>query len=242
MKIKSFISPIIITAWIFISSCNPTISTSLSNTYPPLDYKHEVVVIGMEQEQPPDAEVLGQVKIGDSGFTTNCGYDIVLEKAKLEARKVGGNAIKIIEHNPPTIMGSNCHRIRANILKIADIEKFIASAEDEIIPDADYAILHVYRYSGSGAFVSYDVYLGDSVICRVKNNFKKTLQINKDGMNTLWARTESKSEVPINIKMGRTYYLRCGISMGALVGRPKLELVGNRTGKAEFESFKARNQ
>jgi len=232
----------IISALIFFSSCNPKISTSISKSYPALDYKQEVVVFGLDQPEPDNAEVLGQVKIGDAGLSTNCGYDIVMDKAKLEARKAGGNAIKIIEHKPPTAMGSTCHRITAKILKVENIENYTPKAEEEVLLNVDYAILNVYRYSGTGALVSYDLYLGDSVICRVKNNFKTTLHIEKDGLNSLWARTEAKSEVPIDIKMGKTYYLRCEITMGAFVGRPKLELIDSKTGKAEFESFKAKNQ
>lgn len=232
----------IISALIFFSSCNPKISTSISKSYPALDYKQEVVVFGLDQPEPDNAEVLGQVKIGDAGLSTNCGYDIVMDKAKLEARKAGGNAIKIIEHKPPTAMGSECHRITARILKVENIENYTPKAEEEVLLNVDYAILNVYRYSGTGALVSYDLYLGDSVICRVKNNFKTTLHIEKDGLNSLWARTEAKSEVPIDIKMGKTYYLRCEITMGAFVGRPKLELIDSKTGKAEFESFKAKNQ
>ena len=68
------------------------------------------------------------------------------------------------------------------------------------------------------------------------------MYIKKDGLNTLWAKTEAKSQVPIDIKLGKTYYLRCGIAMGAFVGQPKLELVDSKAGKPEFESFKAKNQ
>lgn len=233
---------LIISALILFSSCNPKISTSISRAYSPLDYKQEVVVIGLDQTEPDNAEVLGQVKIGDTGFSTKCDYDIVVDNAKLEARKAGGNAIKIIEHRPPTAMGSTCHRITAKILKVVNIENYIPKAEEEVLLDVDYAILNVYRYSGPGALVGYDLYLGDSVICRVKNNFKTTIHIKKDGLNTLLARTEAKSEVPIDIKMGKTYYLRCGITMGVFVGHPKLELIDSKTGKAEFESFKAKNK
>lgn len=90
--------------------------------------------------------------------------------------------------------------------------------------------------------VKFNLYLGDTVICKVRNNFKTTVHIKKDGLNTLWAKTESKSEVPIDIEFGKTYYLRCEVTMGALVGRPKLELVDNKTGKLEFESFKAKHK
>ena len=226
---------------LIISSCSPKISTNISSNYQPLDYRQEVVVFSMDKAEPDGAEFLGQVKIGDTGFSTNCSYDVVVDKAKLEARKVGGNAIKIVEHKMPSVMGSSCHRITARILQVKDVENYILE-EDEVVLDVDYAILNVYRYGGSGAMVSYDLYLGDAVICRVRNNYKTTLHIKKDGLNTLWAKTESKSEVPIDIEMGKTYYLRCGITMGAFVGRPRLELIDSKTGKVEFESFKAKHQ
>lgn len=227
---------------IIYNACSPKISTSIRSSYPPLDYKEEVVVMGLNQAEPGQAELIGCVKITDTGFTANCGYDLVIDKAKLEARKIGGNAIKVIEHRPPSF-SSSCHRIVAKILKVEDIENLIAEVEkEEPLLDVDYAILNVYRYGGAGALVNYDLYLGDSVICRVKNNFKTTLHIKKDGLNSLWARTEAKSEVPIDIKMGKTYYLRCGVTMGAFVGHPRLELVDGKTGKAEFESFEAKNK
>lgn len=152
---------LIISALILFSSCHPKISTSISRTYPPLDYKQEIVVIGLDQTEPDNAEVLGQVKIGDTGFSTKCGYDIVIDKAKLEARKAGGNAIKIIEHNPPTAMGSTCHRITAKILKVENIENFTLKTEEEVLLDVDYAILNVYRYSGAGAVFNTTISISD---------------------------------------------------------------------------------
>src|SRR5665647_156074 len=210
---KHLHSLLFITGLLFLNSCNPKISTSLSKKYPPLDYKQAVLLIGLDQTEPDGAEVLGKVKIGDGGFTTNCSYETVIDKAKMEARKVGGNAIKITEHKLPTALGSSCHRITVKILRIENIDNYISKVEEEILSDVDYAILNVYRYGGAGALIAYDLNLGDSVICRVKNNFKTTLHIKKDGLNSLWAKTEAKSEVPIDIKMGKTYYLRCGITM-----------------------------
>ncbi|MDP4291882.1 MAG: hypothetical protein Q8908_12435 [Bacteroidota bacterium] len=232
---------IIAVLFVFIS-CSPKISTNLSKSYPALDYKQEVAVIELDQAEPAGSEVLGQVRIGDSGFSINCGYDDVLDKAKLEARKAGGNAIKIIEHQLPSVFGSSCHRITAKILKVDNVDQFLVKEEEPVIPDADYAVINVYRYSGVGSILSFDVHLCDSVICRVKNNYKTSVKVKKDGLNSLWAKTESKSEVPIDIKLGHQYYLKCSIVLGAFVGRPKLELVDWKTGKAEFESFKAKNQ
>lgn len=238
---KNLYGLMIIAILFFLSACNPRISTSINKTYPPLDYKQKVIVIGLSETEPKKAEIIGRVRIGDTGFSTKCGYNIVIDKAKLEARKAGGNAIKIIEHKPPSALGSSCHRITAKILKVEDIEAIKPTETvDSTLLNADYAILHVYRNSGTGALVSFDLHLGDTTICRVKNRWKKSIKVYKDGYNTLWARTEVKKELPIKIEMGHEYYIRCGITMGAFVGHPSLELIDKTTGKVEYDAVKLR--
>lgn len=233
------ISILLIGCIFILSSCTPKISTTISKNYSALDYREEVKILGLQDPVPTNSEELGVVKIGDTGFSTNCGWDVVIDKAKMEARKVGGNAIKITDHIPPSMMGSSCHRITAKILKVENFDNIPAVAiVDSTILNADYAILYVYRHSGVGALVSYDLHLGDTVICRVSNKWKKTIKIRKDGLNTLWAKTEAKEELPINIKFGNEYYIRCSVIMGAFVGRPKIELVDNQTGNAEYQSIK----
>ncbi len=101
---------------------------------------------------------------------------------------------------------------------------------------ADYALLHVYR-SGGGALVSYNLYLGNDTLCRVKNNFAETVKVVKDGRNSLWAKTETKEEVPINIEFGKEYYIHCSIAMGFFVGRPRITIVDPVVGKKEFETI-----
>jgi len=217
----------------------------MQKTYAPLDYKEEVRVFGINEQTPSNAEKLGIIKVGDSGFSTKCDYATVLDKAITEARKVGGNVLKIIEHKLPDFW-STCHRITAEVLKIDSIENYMAGVEmtevDSALIGADYAIINVYRPSGQGVLVSYDLYLGDSIISRVKSNFSESVKIYKDGLNSLWARTETKSEIPINVEFGKVYYVRCGIKTGALVGRPILELVDNKTGKTEFDSIQQKKK
>ncbi|MCC5931125.1 MAG: hypothetical protein JJU28_17895 [Cyclobacteriaceae bacterium] len=226
-----------------LNACAPKISTQISSTQAPLQYDEEVVVLSADDHVPVDAEFIGKVKISDSGLTLNCGYEVVLEKAVEATRKAGGNVLQITEHKLPN-MGSSCHRIAGNIYRVQDagvLAQRQAELEESLIEGADYALLHVYRYSGAGSAIGYDLYLGDSVICRVKNNFKASIKIYKDGMNTLWAKTEAKKEVPVDIEMGKEYFLRCSVTMGAFVGHPKLELVPVGVGRKEFESFNAKN-
>jgi hypothetical protein len=224
---------------LFLSSCAPRISTTISKYYSPLDYSQEVIVYGLQDAIPANSEELATIKIGDTGFSTDCGWNVVIEKASMEARKIGGNAIKITDHIPPSFMGSTCDRITAKVYKVDTslVVPVEISSENTIIP-ADYALLHIYRHGGTGALVNYDLHLGDSVICRVSNRWKTTLKIKKNGIYTLWARTEVKEEIPLTLKFGEEYYVRCSISMGALVGRPKIQLIDNQTGRAEFNSIK----
>jgi hypothetical protein len=228
-----------------VTSCSPKISTSVSKQYNVLDYKEDVLVFGLEDDEPYYSERLGTVKIGDTGFTTNCNFETVIEKAKMEARKIGGNAIKIIKHDLPNPWTSSCHRITAAILKIdnpKDYQVTTTTLSNSLL-DADYALLHVYRTGGTGVLVNYDLHLDDEVICRVNNNWSESIEIIEEGLYTLWARTESTTEIPINIKFGHEYYIRCGISMGFFVGHPVIEIVNNKTGKLEFQSItQKRNQ
>lgn len=224
-----------------LSACGPRVVTNLEHHYETLDYKAKVLVLDLDEAIPSDAEELGDIKLGDTGFSTNCNYDVVIEKAKFEARKAGGNALKIIEHKRPSLM-SSCHRITAKILRVTNVDAYENNEQEPFIEGVDYAVLNVYRYSGAGFLIGYNLHLNDSIICRVKNNFKRTIQIKELGQDTIWAKTESKKSIPITIEKGKTYFLRCGIEMGFFVGKPTLELVDYKTGKKEFESFKAKNK
>jgi len=110
--------------------------------------------------------------------------------------------------------------------------------KDSSLLNADYALLNVYRQSAMGVLVSYELYLGDTFLCRVSNKTKKSIRIRKEGSYVLWAKTETKEELPINLKFGNNYYIRCGVSMGVFMGRPELNLIDNSIGKTEFQSIK----
>jgi hypothetical protein len=221
-------------------SCAPKVKTKISQKYAPLDYKEEVVVLEMHEAPPGGTELLGTLKIGDAGMTMQCNYAQVLEKARVEARKFGGNIVKITDHKLPDFM-STCHRITADVLRADPGEvALLRAGNEEIDSSLNYAILYVYRRPGPGALISYNLNLGDSVLCRVTNKCRQEIKIDRTGSAELWAKTESKAAVPIELIKGKTYYLRCAVSMGVMVGRPSLELVTNTVGRKEYENNKAK--
>jgi len=104
---------------LILSSCGASMTSSIIKSYPTLDYNQEVIVLGLNEDIPSGAEHLGTIKVGDSGFSTHCNYDLVIDNASLEARRVGGNAIKIVKHKKPDLW-SSCHRITVEILRLQD--------------------------------------------------------------------------------------------------------------------------
>jgi len=227
---------------LLIYACAPKVKTTSLKKYEPLDYRQEVIIYGLQENKPEISELLGTVKVGDAGMTSKCGYNTVLEEARMAARKMGGNALKITSHKTPDFM-STCHRITAEVLKVGEDEIILSKVNDQQIDSTwDYALLRIYRNGGTGAFVSYNVHLGETPVARVSNKFKQEIKLTKEGLNEIWAKTESKESVQLDVKFGRTYYLRCGIKMGVMVGRPSLELIPGKAGIAEYESLNNKNR
>ncbi len=75
-------------------------------------------MLGLKEEVPANATFLGTVRVSDTGFSIDCGWDAVIEKAKIAARKAGGNMIKITDHTPPSVLLSTCDMISAQILRV----------------------------------------------------------------------------------------------------------------------------
>ena len=239
------VSMLLVAATLILYSCNPKVSTSISKDYSSLNYDEEVIVLGQEDATPVDGEYIGEVKIGDTGFTTNCTYVMVLESLKLEARRIGGNLAKITAHKSPG-MGSSCHRITASVYKVDNIKALIQEIEvkesEGLDPNIDYATLYVYRPGAYGFLVGYNLHLDDRVLCRVKSNFKEEIKVYETGPHTLWAKTEAKSEVQVDLKPGKKYYVRCELGYGFFVGHPKISIVGEEEGRTAYNNFKAKKR
>lgn len=203
-----------------------------------------IAVYKKEAKLPASAKKIGSVKVGD-GFRFVCGYDVTLEDVKRKAAEMGGNAIQLTSVKAPDLM-STCYRMKADVYTIAGADmpvlqvnkkQFEDSVVRKLIPDtASYALLYVYRPKSSlGPLVQYNLHVDDSVVCRVKYNDKHIIRLNKAGSTLLWARTESRKELSLDVKYGKVYFLRCGVKFGVMVGEPEFEIVSTAFGMDEFE-------
>ena len=216
-------------------ACSHNVTTSISQSYPTLDYRQNVLVIDEGESVPVHSELLGFVKLGDTGFSTHCNYELAVDKAKLEARKIGGNAIRIVDHRTPSFFTSSCHRITAEILKVKGLNKsWISKNNISNSSNDEFATLSIYRFDGGGVWLSYDVFLDDSLICTVGNRFRTKVKLKTEGNYSLWLNTEHKTEIPLNIEFGKEYFVRTSMLMNKFNGQPELKIVDSESGKSEY--------
>jgi uncharacterized membrane protein YhaH (DUF805 family) len=127
----------------------------------------------------------------------------------------------------------------SRILEDAPAEEVDPEAEAErsdMLLTEGVALIHLYRPGRmAGAMIGYDLYLDDRLVWRARNGSRTTLRIDTGGTHTVMAKTEVRREVKLDVSLGHEYYIRCGMKMGAMVGRPDLTLVENAAGKSEFE-------
>jgi hypothetical protein len=241
---KTIILTLLIT--VILQSCSPKIRTNLATeSFKPLAAETEILLVNQNEKVPADFKFIGELKISDSGFSTDCGYSKVISDAKESAKKSGANLIHLTEVIKPNL-GSSCYRIKAKLYRnlnqevLADLsEKRSFENQSRLPADADYAVIYFYRPKNySGSFVGFKIRMDDeTVIGRVRNGEKFAYKTTDFGKHEFWGKTESKSSVTIDIKKGQEYFVRCGITMGIGVGRPEIYLIDNELGISEYKSL-----
>ena len=100
---------------VLLVSCSASKSfVSYGQRYPPNTERVRVI--------PPSEPIgaactpIGEIHVYDSGFSTSCGYDAVLEQAKKATSENGGNAFHITRISEPNFFGSTCYRLRGEAL------------------------------------------------------------------------------------------------------------------------------
>ena len=225
-----------------ICSCSPRLTSKYTSTLTALDASDEVLVVSENTQIPEAAQFLGTLKVGDTGFTTpnNGTTEKVMELAREEARKNGGNVVKITKSIPPDF---NCttHRIEAMIYHLDDLSLIVEEEDNiQLVNPAhpDYAVVYLYRSNSSvGSLLSYDVYANETKVYHCSRNTKAEVKIYEPCNVSFWAKTEGKAELPLQIRLGEEYYIECSVTLGAFVGRPMFHLIDPRIGYNAYNSI-----
>ena len=87
---------------------------------PPAAKTSAITIYYVGEVIPDCAEVIGGLTVAETLASPDCDWDAVLEKAKTEVRRAGGNGLEILQHYFPGQKGRNCHEIAAYILNIRE--------------------------------------------------------------------------------------------------------------------------
>ncbi len=198
-----------------------------------------VIVLPIKMQVPADAKNLGTIKVGNNSTATDCDYKELINTAKEKALKMGGNLVIITKLIDPVFI-SKCYKIEADVYYIKEMPDY-KRALPENTTSADtqkhnYALLCIYRLGDTLALqAAYNLHMdNDSVICRIKSKSRDSVKIYKQGPVNLWAETEQKTTLKLNVQTGSVYYIRCGLVRGQIRMVPVLELMDNETGSKEY--------
>ena len=94
------------------------------------------------------------------------------------------------------------------------------------------AVVYVYRTGNSyeGSFVMPEVKVDGEKVGALKNN-GYVYKVLDAGNHEVTCSTETTAKVPFTAEPQKSYYIESGIQMGLFVGRPRLVMVPEETGK-----------
>lgn len=236
----SYYLPLLSCAVILLAGCGPS-KGSLASANPPLDPYAEVVVLEVGSPALEGITPIGRIKTEYSKSSTCGTYDETVAQAQQRSRAKGGNLIQITKHATPHTMAS-WHKIWANVYRVADDEldgyRPPEPEFDQALFDEGCAILYFYRSrTFQGVLIDYNVKIGEEVVWRARHNDKEWIKVKAVGPVELTAKTEAKTTLDLDIQPGRSYYIKCDLGMGLLVGRPTLLHMNEASGKYEYEQI-----
>jgi len=97
-------------------SCSPKIKSNFANSQPKLSSDENVALLDLEHELPANLIKIGSLKFQDSGFSTDCSFNSILNRARKTARDNGANIVKVVEKKTPDIW-SSCYRLNIDLYR-----------------------------------------------------------------------------------------------------------------------------
>lgn len=217
-----------------LCSCSPRITNNVVFSKEELKTIDEVLVIDYGVA-PADAQLLGTIKVGDTGFSTkNRGsYERVITIVKEQARKSGGNIVHITSHRNPGGF-SRIHRITADIYYKDGLSVLHPAPADA--PDhPDYASIFLYRTDGNtGSHTDYIVYLNNTGVYRCFKSSSAEIRVPDARDVTIWAKKRTRAEVSFKVEPGKDYYVNCSVIPGTITNNPAFQVVDALIAKDQF--------
>ena len=210
--------------------CAPKITSTLVEQSGKSKKEEVIHIYDLDETIPQNSIFKGDVKIGDTGLSTDCKYDKVISEAKKVARNANANIIKLIEVKRPSLV-SSCYRIKAKLYSNENIQK------EAVLPNTDYSVIHFYRPNiFFGAAIKFKIYDNQGqLIVAMKNNSKFTYKIQEFGEEIFWSPKVGRDSIKLKITKGKEYYVNCKMVQTFTGNLRQMELIRAEKGKKEFD-------
>ncbi len=110
-----------------LAGCAPAVTyVPLKPAGPPKDLAERIDVFVDDREIPEGVSVVGEVRVGDTGFSTGCDLNSVIALVKDKARAAGADAVYLARVVEPDFT-STCYRVTARLLKYGEAPTAIAT-------------------------------------------------------------------------------------------------------------------
>ena len=220
---------------VILTSCSPKITSNItSERNIELDENATIHVYEVDDQIPSNSKLIGNIKIGDTGLSTNCKYDKVIKEAKNEAKKANANIIKITELKTPDLL-SSCYRIKADLYFAENVP--ISRA----LPDgSNYALIHFYRPNNFfGSAIKFKILDSNGArVIGLKNNSRYSYKTTSYGKQIFWAPKVGKQSIVISIKEGQEYFVNCKMVQTFTGSDKTMKLVRFNKGELEMKATK----
>jgi len=230
---------------IISQSCAPLVKSKLSNpSSVQLPTDADVHVVFNEELIPKESNYVGLLKVGDTGFSVDCGYSSIMDLAREEAKRKGANIIAITKFKKPN-MASVCYRIKAKLYRndnpklLGNLAENLAEINKSTLPkDADYAVIHFYRpryFPGSA--IGYTVKLNEGeVVGKIRNGSFFTYKTTDFGPVKFWSK-DKEEYISLDIQPGQEYFMKCTVKAGFPIAQPDMFTIENEIGRREYKEM-----
>ncbi len=96
------------------TSCSPKITSNFINPQPKLSIDQKVALLDVDHELPENIDKIGDLRFQDSGFSTDCSFNSLMNQARIQARKNGANIVKVVDKKKPDLW-STCYRLKIEL-------------------------------------------------------------------------------------------------------------------------------
>ncbi len=101
---------------LLLAGCSPKITSNFPNKQTKLSLDDKVALLDVTDTLPSDILKVGDLRFQDSGFSTDCNFNSMMNRARKLARENGANIVKINDKKKPDLW-SSCYRLKIDLYK-----------------------------------------------------------------------------------------------------------------------------